>query len=93
MSASPTSISLAAADGQGTSINYTTTSLTASGAWAGGTAPSFTFSGMPEGVTCAASSDVAPSSGPSTIKCTSNPTTPLGTYTIAIRDASVAMPP
>jgi hypothetical protein len=85
LTASPTSISLAAADGAGTSINYATTSLTASGAWAGGTAPSFTFSGMPEGVSCAASNDVAPSSGPSTIKCTSSPSTPLGTYTIAVK--------
>ena len=64
--------------------NYATTSPTASGAWAGGTAPSFTFSGMPEGVSCAASNDVAPSSGPSTIKCTSSPSTPLGTHAFEI---------
>jgi hypothetical protein len=84
LSASPADISAAAADGAGLSINYASTQVTASGAWAGTVVPTFTFTGMPEGVTCAASNDVAPDDGPSTITCTTSPSTPLGTYAIDI---------
>jgi hypothetical protein len=87
LSASPTTISAAASDGAGLSINRASTEVTASGEWAGsGVTPSFGFSGLPEGVTCAASNDVPPDEGASTITCTTSPSTPLGTFPIVISE-------
>jgi hypothetical protein len=93
MSASPTNISAAAADGDGPSINRASTQVTASGAWAGNVAPSFSFSGLPAGVSCGASNDVAPNAGPSTITCTTSASTPLGTYPIVITATISPYPP
>lgn len=85
LTANPSSISVAAADGAGYSVNYASTSLTASGAWvAGNVAPSLTVTGAPAGVSCVVTRDYPPSEGPSQVTCTASVGAPLGTYKLTV---------
>ncbi len=85
LGANPGAISAAQGNGGAVSVNDATTQLTLSGAWASSpTAPTFTFRGMPAGVSCTATYDYPPSWGPSTITCTTSDNTLLGTYPITV---------
>lgn len=78
LSASPASISAAAADGAGLSVNYATTELTLTGAWAGSNAgPSLSYSGLPAGVSCSPTTGLPADEGPTRVTCTTSYYTPL----------------
>jgi len=77
LSLSPSSISAAAADGQGLSVNYASTELTLTGAWGGsGAAPSIEYAGLPSGANCTPSTGTPPDDGPTRITCTTSYYTP-----------------
>ena len=82
--ASQSSISVAASDGAGPSSNRAYIYLTAVGAWAGNVAPSLQVTGAPAGVSCVATSEVAPSSGPSVVTCIASDGVPQQTYPLTI---------
>lgn len=82
--ASPSSISVAATDGAGPGVNHASTLLTAIGAWAGSVAPTLTVTGVPAGVSCVATNEIPPSSGPSTVTCTAQAGATPGTYPLTV---------
>lgn len=76
LTASPADISAAQGDGAAISVNYASTEVTLTGAWASSdtTQPTFSYEGLPEGVSCVPSSGFGP--GPTKVTCTTSADTP-----------------
>jgi hypothetical protein len=82
LAANPSSLSVIAGDGSNGGSNEASTDVVASGFWASdaNSAPTLSFSGVPQGVTAAITNDI----NPPTVTFTAGVTAPTGVYPITI---------
>jgi hypothetical protein len=82
LAANPSSLSVIAGDGSNGGSNEASTEVVASGFWASdaNSAPTLSFSGVPQGVTAAITNDI----NPPTVTFTAGVTAPTGVYPITI---------